>query len=68
MEDLIITTKSDNFVIELNTSYLYIPVFISDAETQTLFNESIKNSFKLCSIYGQLIEEPLIQVEIINLT
>ena len=35
------------FKITFDSLYLFVPSFIPDAETQVMFNDSIKNSFTL---------------------
>ena len=47
IQDPIYTTIADRIDIELNTLYLYVPVYIPEAATQTIFNESVKISFTL---------------------
>ena len=49
LQDIIYTTLPDatNIGITLNSIYLFIPSFIPNAETQVMFDDSIKNSFTL---------------------
>ena len=46
LQALIYTTIGDNITVEPNTLFSNEPVFIPDPGIQTMFNESIKNSFK----------------------
>ena len=47
LQDIINTTLGDNIKVNFDELFLYIPIFISDAQTQIMFNDSIKNSFTL---------------------
>ena len=47
LQDLIFTTIATNINIEINSLYLFVPTFIPSAETQVMFNDSIKNSFNI---------------------
>ena len=47
LQDLIQTNIDDNNKLRINSLYLYVPVFIPNPATQTVFNESIKNSLTL---------------------
>ena len=46
LQDIIYTTLAD-INVKLDKLILYVPMFILDAETQIMFNESITNSFTL---------------------
>ena len=45
LQDNIYTTYADAINVTFNNSYLYVPIFIPSAETQVMFNESIKNNY-----------------------
>ena len=41
------TTIGDDINVTIKKLYFYIPIFIPSAETQALFNESIKNNYTI---------------------
>ena len=45
LQDYIYTRLGDNVQVNFSKLFLYVPIFIPDASTQTMFNDSIKNSF-----------------------
>ena len=47
LEDIIYTTIGDNFKVNLDKSFFYVRIVLPDAQTQIMFNDSIKNSFTL---------------------
>ena len=47
LQNLIYTTIADDINVTINRLYLYVPTFIPDAATQTMFNKSIQSSFTL---------------------
>ena len=47
LQDIIYTTPGDDIKINFNKLFLFVPIFIPDAQTQTRFNNSIKDSFIL---------------------
>ena len=42
LQDIISTTLGDDIKIRINNLYLFSPIFIPNAETQTMFNESLR--------------------------
>ena len=47
LQDIIYTTLGDNIKVNFDKLFLFVPIFIPDAQTQIIFNDSIKNSFTL---------------------
>ena len=47
LHDIIYTTLVPNIEVNFDKLFLYVPIFIPDAQTQTMFNDSIKNGFTL---------------------
>ena len=47
LQYIIYTTIGDDFKVNFNKSFLFVPIFIPDAQTQAMFNDSIKDSFTL---------------------
>ena len=47
LQDIIHTTLSDDVKVNFDKLFLFVPIFISDAQTQIMFNDSIKDSFTL---------------------
>ena len=47
LQDIIYTTLGDNLEANLISFFLYVPILIPDDQTQSLFNDSDKNSFTL---------------------
>ena len=58
-QDFIYTTISDGVKITNINLYLFVPVFLRKAETQAVFNESIRNnytiSFDICYTVKKLL-------------
>ena len=46
-QDIVYTTLGDDIKVNFNEIFLFVPIFIPDAQTQIMFNDSIKNSFTL---------------------
>ena len=44
-QDIVYTTLEDNIRVNFGKLILFVPLFIPDAETQIMFNDSIKNIF-----------------------
>ena len=47
LQDILYTTIADDIDVTINSLYLFVPTLIPDAATQTMFNDSIKNNFKI---------------------
>ena len=47
LQDIVYTTLGDNIKVNFTKLFLFVPRFIPDAQTQAMFNYSIKNSFTL---------------------
>ena len=47
LQDTIFTTLGCDFKVNFDNSFLYVPMFIPDAQTKIMFNDSIKHSFTL---------------------
>ena len=47
LQDIIYTTLGDDNKINFNKVLLFVPIFIPHDQTQTMFNDSIKDSFTL---------------------
>ena len=47
LQDIIYTTLGDNIKVNFNKLFLFVPIFIPDAQTQAMFNDSIKDSLTL---------------------
>ena len=47
LQDILFTTIGTDIIVTINSLYLFVPTFIPDAQTQVMFNDSIKNSFSL---------------------
>ena len=47
LQDIIYTTVGDDIKVNFNKFFLFLPIFIPDAQTQAMFNDSIKDSFLL---------------------
>ena len=47
LQDIIYTTLVDNIKVNFDKLFLYVPIFIPDAQTEIRFNDSIENSFTL---------------------
>ena len=47
LQDILFTTIATDINVTINSLYLFVPTFIPDAQTQLMFNDSIKNSFTL---------------------
>ena len=47
LQDNFYTTQGDDIKVNFDKLILYVPLFITDAQTQTMFNYSIKNSITL---------------------
>ena len=47
LQDIIYTTLGDDIKVNFNKVFLFVPIFIPDAQTQTMFNDSIRDSFTL---------------------
>ena len=45
LQDIIYATVGDNIKINFDKLFLFVPKFIPDAQTQIMFNDSIRNSF-----------------------
>ena len=45
LQDTVFTFLRDDIFVTFNNSYLYIAIFVPSAETQGIFNESIRNYF-----------------------
>ena len=46
-QDIIYTTLGDNIKVSFDKLFSYVPIIIPDAQTQIMFNDSIKKSFTL---------------------
>ena len=46
-QDIIYTTLCDNIILNFDKFFLFVPIFIPDAQTQIVFNDSNKDSFTL---------------------
>ena len=60
LQDIFYTTLDGNKKSIFGKIFLDVPIFIPDAQTQIMFNDSIKNSFSLSFNSGVLIEKLLI--------
>ena len=47
LQDFIYTTPGDNLKVNFNKLFLFVPKFIPDAQTQIMFNDSIKDGSTL---------------------
>ena len=47
LQDFIFTTLADDINVTIINLYLFVPVLISNAETQLIFNESVKNIYTI---------------------
>ena len=47
LQDIIYTSMADDINVTINKLYLYIPMLISSAETQLMFNETNQNNYKI---------------------
>ena len=47
LQDIIYTTLGDDIKVNYNKLFLFVPIFIPDAQIQAMFNDSIKDSFTL---------------------
>ena len=47
LQDIIFTSIGDNLNVTINSLYLFVPTFISNTETQLMFNESIQNNYRI---------------------
>ena len=71
LQNVINTTKGVPICITINNLYLYVSIFIPNAETQAMFNESVENSFTLsfdlwCT-YRELVGDGLeFRIEIVS--
>ena len=63
LQDLLFKTMVPDFNITINSLYLFVPTLIPDAATQSMFNKSIKDNFKISFlILGRVKEKYLTQV------
>ena len=46
LQDNIYTSMADDINVTINSLYLYIPIIISNVETQLMFNEATQNNYK----------------------
>ena len=46
-QDIIYTTLVDNIKVNFVKSFLFVPIFIPDPQTQIMFNDSIRDTFTL---------------------
>ena len=47
LQDLLFTTMDPNIDVTINSLYFFVPTLIPDAATQSMFNNSIKDNFKI---------------------
>ena len=47
LHDIVYSTLGDDINVNFNKLFLYVPIFIPDAQTQAKFNDSFKNNFTL---------------------
>ena len=47
LQDILYTTIGDAINVTINSLYLFVPTLIPDAATQSMFNNSIKDNFKI---------------------
>ena len=47
LQDIIYTTLGDDFKVNFNKLFLFMPIFIPDAQTEAMFNDSFKDIFTL---------------------
>ena len=47
LQDFIYTTLGDDIKVNFDKLFLFVPIFIPDAQTQAMFNDSIEDSFTL---------------------
>ena len=60
LQDLLFTTIATDINVTINSLYLFVPTFIPDAQTQLMFNDSIKIVLHFHLILGLQIEKLLI--------
>ena len=47
LQDIFYTSLGDNIKVNFDKLIFYVPIFIRGAQTQVMFNDSIKNKFRL---------------------
>ena len=47
LQNILYTTIGDDINVTINSLYLFVPTLIPDAATQTMFNNSVKDNFKI---------------------
>ena len=47
LQDIIFTSKGDNINVTINSLYLFVPTLTPNTETQLMFNESIRNKYRI---------------------
>ena len=47
LQDIVYTTLGDDNKVKFNKLFLFVPIFIPDAQTEAMFNDSIEISFTL---------------------
>ena len=47
LQNILYTSIADDIDVTINNLYLFVPTLIPDAATQTMFNNSIKDNFKI---------------------
>ena len=47
LQNIIFKTLGDNIKVRFDKFFFFVPVFVLDAQTQIMFNDSIKDSFTL---------------------
>ena len=45
LQDIIYTTLGDEIKVNFDELFSYVPIFIADAQTRIMFNDSIKKNF-----------------------
>ena len=47
LQNIIFTRIATDFIVTINSLYLFVPILIPNTRTQVLFNESIKNNYTI---------------------